>query len=655
MAKYSDFKSYIRANFGEYLKQELLRFVEENHDGQGFHSINVLSLCKQEVDSLDIKSLKCNDLPGQFVKIDVNLTADIVMLGLGTKKYEANRKTRWFTVHLKANLRNGMEIIQDETRTEEYAPGTFEKTTALDEFLVPYIYSADLEDIADDFTLFYCNDAIYNMYQFPLEYVLRAMEIEAYEADLPETTMGRMYFREDKATIYQKFHPRFPEAKLENKVIQPGTMLISKDNYFMNKTGSFNLTVAHEIIHWYYHQKFFKVLSLLDDEANMMPCDVEPQKYDDNMTGLQKARWFVEWQANALGMRIAMPQALFVKAMHEAYEAASGIPRMGCYKAKVLEDTIHRVAMLFGVSDFAAKQRAIQLGLDIAAGTFIYIDGHYHAPFTFEEGTLQPKQSFVIDRAGLDEVCQKNKHVAELLESKKFIYIGYLVCINDDQYIQPVTDGSEKWTGYKYELTDYAREHVDECCLIFNWESFSGVSDDGGFYGQCYLSKDVSVDNRIEHSYNEDFENNQSIESLVDQIQKYKAAFAAEDEILKDVPGEFQDALFYHMKRKKVTVEKLSFRSGLSTTTIKKYRAGTSKPDLENLMALFIGLNLPEKFCDQMLDTLEMSLKDKNLKQKVYRVLIREHSDGTLEQWNQILDGFGLANIPNIRNQTVAS
>lgn len=655
MAKYSDFKSYIKANYGDYLKQELLHFVDANHDGQGFHSINVLSLCKQDVADLNIKSLKCNDLPGSFVKIDVNLTADIVTLGLGTKKYEADRKTRWFTVHLKANLRNGMELLKAETRTEEYAPGTFDKTTALDEYVVPYVYTADLEDIADDFTSFYCCDAIYDMYQFPSSHVLQAMEISAYEADLPEKTMGRMYFREDTATIYQKFHSHFPEAKIENHVIRPGTMLISKNNYFMQKTGSFNLTVAHEVIHWYYHQKFFRILSLLDDDAHMMPCDADPQKYDENMTGLQKARWFVEWQANALGMRIAMPQALFVKAMHEAYAAASETPRKGCYKAEVLEDTIHRVAMLFGVSGFAAKQRSIQLGLDTAAGTFIYIDGQYHSPFAFEEGILQPKQSFVINRAGLDDVCKKNHHIAELLDSGAFIYLGYVVCINNEQYVQPVTDNSDRWTGHKFELTEYAREHVDECCLIFDWESISGTSDIGGFYGQCYLSKDISAENRIEHSYNPKFENNQSIEAIAEQVKKYKEAFAAEDKILKDVPEEFSEVLYFHMKRKKITVETLSFRSGLSTTTIKKYRANKSTPDIDNLMALFIGLNLPEKYCDQMMDTLGISLKDKNIKQKAYRVLIRDHSDGDLEQWNAILDQFDLPHIPNIRNQTVAS
>lgn len=108
-----------------------------------------------------------------------------------------------------------MEIKEDQTTIEEYAPGTWDKTTALDEFGVPYVYAADLEDIAYDFFEFYCQDAIYHMYNFPYGHVMQQLGIYAYEADLPENTMGRMYFKKDKATVYRKFHPYFPDGSLD--------------------------------------------------------------------------------------------------------------------------------------------------------------------------------------------------------------------------------------------------------------------------------------------------------------------------------------------------------------------------------------------------------------------------------------------------------
>ena len=138
---YPDFKSYIQDKLSDLLKTKIATFVNENHDAHGFHSVNVLSLCDQEVDNVTVMSLRCTDKPGMNVEIAVNLTADIVMMGLGTKRYEADRKRRWFTVRLAALLRDGLKVDESNIQVTEYAPNTFDKSTALDEFLVPYIYS----------------------------------------------------------------------------------------------------------------------------------------------------------------------------------------------------------------------------------------------------------------------------------------------------------------------------------------------------------------------------------------------------------------------------------------------------------------------------------------------------------------------------------
>ena len=82
---YTDFKSYIQDKYADYLLEQVSDFVNENHDGQGFHTLNVLSICDQNIDNLSVKSIRCTDMPDPFVKIAVNLTADIVTMGLGTK------------------------------------------------------------------------------------------------------------------------------------------------------------------------------------------------------------------------------------------------------------------------------------------------------------------------------------------------------------------------------------------------------------------------------------------------------------------------------------------------------------------------------------------------------------------------------------------
>lgn len=651
MAKYPDLKSYLQANYIELFTNEIQKFVDGNYDGGGFHSINVLSLLKHKIENVEVKALTCHDAPGPIVKMDVGLSADIVELGLGTKEYEADRKCRWFTVYLQGILKDGLVDVT-VLDVKEFHNGKFEKESALDQFLVPYIYTASLEETADDFTDFYCCDAIYDGYKLPVSHILEAFEIKYYLADLPDNCFGRMYFRKATATVYETV-PYVGEVKKENAIIEPGTMLISRDKYYLGSDGTQRLTIAHEIIHWHLHQKYFKLLALLDDQSDMMSCEVEPSRYEESMTMAQKAHWYAEWQANALALRIAMPQNLMVKAMAEVDAAVT--PKQ--FRGDMAEDIIRRIAELFDVPIFAAKQRVRQLDYEAADGAFVYVDGKWHEPFVFEWGYLDYHQTYVIDRAGYEKIYQDNPEFAQLIDSGKYIYLGYVVCINDPKYV------TVDFVGDKAELklSDYAREHADECCLKFSFKSTSylkEMQDKYEFYGESYLSKEVKGENYVEHYYDKDY--NLDCLQNADEISKEVAliieAQEAEDKVMLEMQQKrltaFADTLIYHMDRKHITVDDLVERSGLSDTTIKKYRAGTSNPPIENAMAVCIGLNLPKAYSKHLLKTCSYTLGD-SPRDRAYKVCL-DHDEGTLELWNRILDAFHQPRIPNLRNQKTA-
>lgn len=651
MAKYPDLKSYLQANYIELFTTEIKKFVDGNFDGGGFHNINVLSLLKHKIDNVEVKALTCHDAPGPIVKMDVGLSADIVELGLGTKEYEADRKRRWFTVYLQGILRDGLVDV-DVLDVKEFHNGKFEKESALDQFLVPYIYTATLEDTADDFTDFYCCDAIYDGYKLPVAHILEAFEIKYYLADLPDNCFGRMFFRRATATVYETY-PYVGEVKKENVIIEPGTMLISRDKYFLGSDGTQRLTIAHEIIHWYLHQKYFKLLALLDDQSDMMSCEVEPSRYEEGMTMAQKAHWYAEWQANALALRIAMPQNLMVQAMTEVDAAVT--PKH--FRGEMAEDIIRRIAELFDVPIFAAKQRVRQLDYEAADGAFVYVDGKWHEPFVFEWGHLDYHQTYVIDKAGYETLYQKNPEFTQLIDSGKFIYLGYVVCINDPKYVKVDFVGNRA----ELKLSDYAREHADECCLKFSFKSTSylkEMQDKYEFYGESYLSKEVKGENYVEHYYDKDF--NHDCLQNADEINKEVAAIIeaqeAEDKVMLEMQQKrltaFADTLIYHMDRKDIKIDELVERSGLSDTTIKKYRAGTSNPPIENVMAVCIGLNLPKAYSIHLLKTCSYTLGD-SPRDRAYKVCL-DHDEGTLLQWNMILDAFHQPRIPNQRNQKVS-
>ena len=108
MAKYNDFKSYIQANYRELLEKAVMDYIEVPHDGYGSHSFSMMSICRQHVENLEIKTLCCHNDIGPLVKIDVNLTVEIVTDGLGNRRYDVDRRRKWYTVFLSARDRKSV-------------------------------------------------------------------------------------------------------------------------------------------------------------------------------------------------------------------------------------------------------------------------------------------------------------------------------------------------------------------------------------------------------------------------------------------------------------------------------------------------------------------------------------------------------------------
>ena len=232
----------------------------------------------------------------------------------------------------------------------------------------------------------------------------------------------------------------------------------------------------------------------------------------------------------------------------------------------------------------------------------------------------------------------------------------YVTCINDPKYITVDLTGG----GAELKLTDYAREHVAECCLVYSYRSTSYLKDEYEFYGESYLSKEVKADYYVEHTYDKDFNYKcvQTADQISEAVAAYNAAQDAEKKVRMEMAAKgcdtFADSLKYHMTRKKVKVEELSERSGLSDTTIKNYRSGTIPyPPIENVMAVCIGLNLHRPYCIDLLRTANYQINNDDPRSRAYRFLL-DYTDGTLQQWNMILDQFGQPHIPYQRNQKIA-
>ena len=78
-----------------------------------------------------------------------------------------------------------------------------------------------------------------------------------------------------------------------------------------------------------------------------------------------------------------------------------------------------------------------------------------------------------------------NKRLDSLIKERKIIYADGFFAINQKEYVQISKNG-------KIILTDYAREHVDECCLAFNIIGTFKSNLNNISYSSYYICKNIS-------------------------------------------------------------------------------------------------------------------------------------------------------------------
>ena len=104
-------------------------------------------------------------------------------------------------------------------------------------------------------------------------------------------------------------------------------------------------------------------------------------------------------------------------------------------------------------------------------------------------------------------------------------------------------------------LTDYARSHIDECCLAFRERGTAAHRYYDGFLNKeiCGFVKDYRFD---------------PLRTPEENAQ----AMAEYSEITGNLPNGFGQTLKYHMKRVKVTTEKLAEAMEISPRVVYEYR-----------------------------------------------------------------------------------
>lgn len=621
MKKYNNFKEYMEDVYYDEIFNKIKGLVYVHKDS--FESDIVYSVSYAELDDIHVSGVTFKERDDGLLEIRVSVDTDISVKGNGRYGYDETDEHCPYNVFFSARLENGLQQVT-VIRAEEYNPAKFEKDKSLSQDLVPYLYEEDVEKNAEDFLKRYYPKALFQPMALPVFDVAQSMGMVVYYAPLGNSVFGRTYFGSEKVVVYTELkHKTTVEI-----ITKPGTMLINPDVYFMRNIGTANNTIIHECVHWDRHRKAFELQRLLTGDCNHISCEVI-DTYEGIPENSSSIKW-MEWQANQLAPRILMPEKM-VKKIYNEKIADLSMDSNDMRYAEQVQKTVQYVADFFQVSIFAAKLRLIELGYEKVQGTFVYSEGRYLPPFTFRKGAIGRNQTYVIDEQNALYVMFMDTMLRQLFFENKIVYVNSMICINASEYIEP----DER--GYPV-FTEYALEHVDECCFIFDRKINVSQKYSDTFYRRCFLCRDVVSDTFIEADYNPEHEDNQNKVERCKNLEKIADISEEIATIMGDLPGSFGGTLKYHMKRRSVNEEELSYRCNLSVQTLSKYiNDNAADRKYVNVVAVCKALCLHPVFFEDMLSKAGF---DGKWSQATFfiRQLIWGHPDDSVEEWQKKID-----------------
>lgn len=425
-----------------------------------------------------------------------------------------------------------------------------------------------------------------------------------------------MVFKDTKVEVIEN-------DQLVSKPFSKGSILVDKDVVYKRNVGSFNNTVIHECVHWELHKVFHEVRMILDNKYSVASSWTEDNLADSSMWS--PLDW-MEWHANGIAPRILMPKVQTKIKIRELFQTLT-LVNPDISRSELVREVVDELAEFFNVSKQAAKIRMIDLGFKEANGVYNYLDDRYMHNFAFELEAFDNGSSYTITSNDLCFEYCFNESFRQIIDGNKFLYIDNHLCLKDKKYISMTKDGPV--------MTDYAYEHMDECCLLFKVKSkkYTTISDED--YYDYVLNRGVTRESEIKADFVEILQN----PSLMDQLPPLEMVRLSKNisDLLKELPFEFSGTLRSHRKRKKCSQLLLANIVGITEKTLRGYETKEDNlPKLELALAFCFALKLMPPISEDMLEKAGHKLT-KIHQHQVYKLLLSTSYYKPLAEINTIL------------------
>ena len=502
-------------------------------------------------------------------------------------------------------------IIGEENGIYSFYPDSFH----LDKYLLPvlktqndyermarYIIERDMPEYLDS-----------DEWIFGIEWIQK-MGLGVYIGDFPEQgVMGEYFIGFGKANVLDPETITYKEQK-----INPGTILLNKDIF--SERGRLNAAATHEGIH---HRLgyFYFMLQMCHGGCYSYLCKRNEEKRErvTNWTPVE----IMELHANKLPAYILIqdkPGRAKAEEFYESYTDTDEIEKA----IKLVND----MAKHFGTTKMIARSRLLEFGYRQVSGISVYINGHRVPSYV---SSLGKNQTYTVDEFEAVQEYLNNENFRKLIDTGNFIYVDGHYCVDDRKYI------SYDHYGRRH-LSEYAKYHMDECCLVFDikYESIIAAIS-GSVLHKTATRKVIKYTNKNGGSLvtEEALALRKRIEKEIQEANKYQSDF---NQMTKDL-----------MKKKGFTIDRLADETGLSVETIKSMRTDPKvRFNIETIAAVCIAMHLSREICELYIDRSPAKFLDTTVDMLLYKYAVFHWNDESVADVNRKLIQHGATPLTNL-------
>ena len=626
MAKHRSFKEYISDKFYNQMFGALKSFVITNRARLDLRSNIVSNIDFIELSDFTVKAVGIDDREGTGIAFDVAVEAELEVTERSSRKgIRSDACSQWFLLCCEGDLSKGVSSFK-VNRIEVYNQMQMQKNPLTDT-LIPYTSPSSFDDRAEEILKKYYPESLEKpRIVDPMILAQRVGLSLLFHGIAPDgSAFGKLFFADTEDELYDSINDR-----LVSREMKEGTVVVDPSNFFFRNLGSVNFTIAHEVVHWLLHKKVFMLEKLYNPDARQIQCQVYGGVRGD---AVRSETEVMEWQANKLAPRLLMPRSTFRAKVNELiahYKRIYDTQEL----IEIIEPVIEDLATFFGVSRTAAKIRMIDVGFEAAMGAFNYIDGKTVPTHIFKKGAIKRNQTYSIGAEDLAYTIHSNKDIRDQMESGAYVYVESHLCVNSPDYITISESGGVR-------MTEYARTHIDECCIAFELTLKHKTKFGQKYYTECALYRGASGDVEFTVSFAPNV--NDDVISRASALSNYYEAVNGTLRAL--APLSFGESLAHLMKESKVTVETLAWDTGFNEKTISRMRNDPTYPkSIESVIAVCVALHLPPLVSQCLLDKTCFKFQPVNNEAHfLYKIFIESMYNETVEACNKVLEVNGHA------------